>query len=530
MANGGSQDGEARERTEPESLETQIGKSVQKVVQLEVDLAKHMHRKALRASMLVGSLSMLFSNIEPRVMDVYDWWVESTRLGPWARFVLVLVLYATISSMLGLFGVGCAYLYAHGFDWENRARVLIFGVLGSLFTGWNVAQYASFTIQTTGHQTLTGHLTALRTLGPYLAIPNVLGWATCCVCAFAIPQVHVIVHILLIASPAIVGGIFVKTYRKLSYVRLRAEEGFDDHSHDDALSFKVMREEQMGEGCLCPFATVQLPLVLRQALGPLTCFLWTVGYAVVLRGALLLIFKLPGGREGWQQVLGQICCFFSSKFFFYVGAEKLKKWIANMTGLLAYSNKMCIAFFFIYATVTNSMMRVSVVAAQGNLRVAFSILQPVSVFLFFVIALRKFRPVFAKAKALHEEAKQGRGLAEYALVDTKCARATCGVMGTLITGNVVCLSFTGMSCIFIENPNMRLDMGGKCPLGLPMQFVKDGLPVWIMSVVECVVLVRVIEMPCVYFFMMLDPFLVLCTLVTLYLNVSFVMIQASIWF
>ena len=37
-----------------------------------------------------------------------------------------------------------------------------------------------------------------------------------------------------------------------------------------------------------------------------------------------------------------------------------------------------------------------------------------------------------------------------------------------------------------------LDMGGKCPLGLPMQFVKDGLPVWIMSVVECVVLVRVI--------------------------------------
>lgn len=494
---------------------------------LDDDLQKLHKHLAEEASIAKHAVGLMFRNTEAQIMDVTEW---MSVLGIWSQVALNFILEFVISSALGFAGIGFIHIYTHVFKMAEENVVLIFAVVGSIFTGWHVAQYASFTIQTTGHQTLRGHLMAIREMGLYLLLSNLGGWCLCFFCFYVVPHWNVVFHVLLIATPAIVAGIFFKTFCKLKYIRNRVSQGFKTKVDQDALSFKKLRLDSMCQESSCPFAQVLVPIVLKEAAGPLTCFLWTVVYALALRALLLLVFKLPGGREGWQQVLCQIGIFILSKVVYFIGAEKLKQKIAGEKGIMSYSNKMCVAFYFIYATVTNSLMRLSIVAAQGNLRVAFSILQPVSVCFFRVRPLKNVRPLFDKARTLRQDAKKGKSLALYAATDTQCARMTCSIMGALITSNVVSISFSGMSCIFSDNPGMGLKLGGKCPTGLLWQIVKDAWPTWTMNFIECIILTLFLGMPCLYYFVMLDPFIVVCTLVVIYVNLSLILLTASISF
>merc|ERR1719181_2249940 len=93
----------------------------------------------------------------------------------------------------------------------------------------------------------------------------------------------------------------------------------------------------------CPFAEFNLMTTIKAALPPLTCFLWTVIYALGFVGLFRAI-----DSQVWYCFL-----FAFSMAAFFAGNFLLQKTIRNSTGSLVYSDKMCVAFFFIYGLICN---------------------------------------------------------------------------------------------------------------------------------------------------------------------------------
>lgn len=464
---------------------------------------------------------------EPRLFDVYHM-VTALGINVWGRIAIAYVLDLAISGVLGAFGVLVTVLLTK-LDWEgsDRAGILVFAVIAPVYTGWNVAQYASYTIQTTGHNSIMGHLRAIVRVLPPLVLANSSGWLMAAMCVYVVPKWHLIFHALLCCLPSIVLGIFLKTYCKLKYF-LDASKAID--SRRDAVTAKLTVQKSIDTSdIVCPFQQVKIPTVVKQALGPLTCFLWTVIYAFGLRALLLLAFKLPGGRLGVSQVLAQCGIFTGSLCLFYRGMLMLNKLIATANGYLAYSNKMCVAFYFIYATITNSLIRVSVVEAEGWLQWIFRIVHPMALLAFRVKAVKGFRSISKDLWKMNAMVQQGERPKGYLGLEMAASRQILSITGGLLTANVVCIIFSGLACQLEENPQMGLSLG-TCPHGLMQQIVFDCLPFWTMDLVELVWLMRFEGMPNLYYFAMLDPFIVLCTLVVVYVCVCLIVLTSAISF
>eukprot|EP00929_Paragymnodinium_shiwhaense_P019420 TRINITY_DN13247_c0_g1_i3.p1 TRINITY_DN13247_c0_g1~~TRINITY_DN13247_c0_g1_i3.p1 ORF type:complete len:532 (+),score=78.12 TRINITY_DN13247_c0_g1_i3:151-1746(+) len=229
-----------------------------------------------------------------------DPWVMSTLRSHSVHWVLqmqlFLVLVVAVGVVLGVAGVFFAQLFASA-DWhgKHRHKLIMLLILGSIFTGWNIAQYASLTIQTTGHLTPMQHFRSIRKHWKYILGPCLSGWSLALFSAFVLPSDGIVFHALLVLVPSIVSGIVCKTYCKLQYIWERGETGYCADENDDCLSGKAARNADFGVAPICPFPGVKTGLVLRTAFKPFLCFVWAVLYAVAFRLLILASKKLPGG-------------------------------------------------------------------------------------------------------------------------------------------------------------------------------------------------------------------------------------------
>ena len=98
------------------------------------------------------------------------------RYNKYMAYLLTVVLDVVLSVVVSAIMAGIIYAYA-SVDWAtNKDLMYIFLVILPFPISWNVAQYASFVIQTTGHTSiLQGHGRGLLLFGPVLVGCIVLG-------------------------------------------------------------------------------------------------------------------------------------------------------------------------------------------------------------------------------------------------------------------------------------------------------------------------------------------------------------------
>eukprot|EP00929_Paragymnodinium_shiwhaense_P118271 TRINITY_DN9020_c0_g1_i1.p1 TRINITY_DN9020_c0_g1~~TRINITY_DN9020_c0_g1_i1.p1 ORF type:complete len:629 (-),score=112.21 TRINITY_DN9020_c0_g1_i1:65-1951(-) len=460
-----------------------------------------------------------------------DPWMLSTRRSfaplPWPiHMLVVLILLVAVGGVLGAAGVLFSSLFASA-DWhgEHRHRIIVLLILGSIFTGWNIAQYASLTIQTTGHLTPMQHFRSLKKHGMYIVGPCLTGWSFAFLSAFALPSGGIVFHALLVLVPSIGVGIFTKTYCKLKYIydRSQGQGGYFEGDKNDCLYGKAARNVDFGETSNCPFTGIKSRLVLSAAMKPCLCFVWTVLYAVAFRLLILASKNLPGGLEGWQQRVA-LCSIFACVFVSEeVGGSRLMDLMDNATGIMAYPSRMSVAFCLIYDMVSESFVNLTVVNADEALRTAFSFVRPVmEVGLRMRFAL-EYRKMFRDMQKMDDS---GEYTVDFVRQDAKVMRRLIAVGSGLLNNVVVPILMSACACAF--NAESGLDMQAGCEDGVIAASIGDVGPGLAIMSVELLFYCGCIRMPILQYFLFLDPFLVVCAIVVVYVLIALVALTSVI--
>mmetsp|Transcript_110278 Transcript_110278/g.172410 ORF Transcript_110278/g.172410 Transcript_110278/m.172410 type:complete len:604 (+) Transcript_110278:87-1898(+) len=481
---------------------------------------------------LMAFVGMLVSKDELMVVDVLKAAGELQSFGTSICFVL---MDWTISLLVSGFGLVVAYVFSK-LDWENNFDVLYMTVIvGSIFTAWNIAQYASYAIQTTGHQNFRDHLHAIKNVGCCLLTSNLIGWSLCLACLQLSHRASSLVRALVVLIPSISSGIVGKTVCKLRYFKRYelARQDLADEDMDDALSWK-MRRDVRPTAHLCPFKRLTACVVFRHAAGPGTCFAFTLVYTVGLR---IMYDVVDPIADSLTKTIAKFLIFLGSNIFFVIGNSLLNRWICKSEGVMTYSSKMCMAFYFIYGTVTELQIRFGLVQFEGVSRTACSFIHPLVVTFIRLNNFIKFRRTFRKLRdtnqqwiqQLQQGAKPGDSehdevISQHSIANAAVNRYVLFIMSSMITQNVSGVILTGMACIF-ENSNKLFV--GSCPDGFWIQIVKDNTPTWIGDFMTIANLTS-IGVPVFYYFLLLDPFMIVAVLVVVYMSVCLVLFTAGI--
>eukprot|EP00928_Gymnodinium_smaydae_P011207 TRINITY_DN14162_c0_g3_i1.p1 TRINITY_DN14162_c0_g3~~TRINITY_DN14162_c0_g3_i1.p1 ORF type:complete len:617 (+),score=106.29 TRINITY_DN14162_c0_g3_i1:111-1961(+) len=469
---------------------------------------------------------------------------------------LVLLLDWAISVVVSLFGLGVAALYSM-LDWENHFRFnyLIY-LTGTIFTTWNIAQYASFAIQTTGHQLPRDHVKAILCVGGDLLLCNMIGWVVCIVCVNFGEELAIEGAALFVICPSIGLGIMGKMRCKLNYFRRHFDKlekqklegkaaNEDDEckkgclSGPDALGTRLMDQVDVA-GSQCPFhQVVGCKALLTNCAGPYTCFFWTLMYAVGMRLMFRFASSLEDGSPDTVDVLPLILKSFTfalAMVFFLFGQYLLERWIDKSHGYMGYSAKMNMAFYFIYGLISDLQIRLCVVQFDGAARVVCALIHPAIMSVLRCQALNRIKLGFhdlvtTSARWLSEEAgSKDETAAEKELIKCEYARANAttsshllALVSSLITQNISAFIVTGVTCIF-ENSQLHL---GSCPKGVWVQIAQDSFPMWLGDI-STVGYLTGLGVPLVYYFFLLDHFVVVAVLVVAALSVALVLFTAGI--
>jgi len=312
-----------------------------------------------------------------------------------------------------------------------------------------------------------------------------------------------------------------------------ARQDLADEDMDDALSWK-MRRDVRPTAHMCPFKKLTACVVFRHAAGPGTCFAFTLVYTVGLR---ILYDVVDTIQDSLAKTIARFIVFLGSNVFFVIGNSLLNRWICKSEGVMAYSSKMCMAFYFIYGTVTELQIRFGLVQFEGISRTACSFIHPLVVTLIRLNNFIKFRRMLKKLKQTNQQwiqqlqdgAKPGDSehdevIAQHSSANAAVNRYVLFIMSSMITQNISGVILTGMACIF-ENSN-KLSVGN-CPDGFWMQMVKDNTPTWIGDFMTIANLTS-IGVPVFYYFLLLDPFIIVAVLVVTYMSVCLVLFTAGI--
>jgi len=295
----------------------------------------------------------------------------------WLMGIATLVGDMAMSAVLGSFGILMCSIYAN-FDFELTPSTadsdgsidqffFLFVVVGPIYTIWNIAQYASFAIQTTGHVWPRNHLWALLDVGPLLLITNAVAWTLLLLAYYYIPMNTipvVLVHVPILAT-AILSGIWCKTYAKVGYIfgkYNKAKFAVRDDAFVDKY-YALFNDFNIEDGVTCPFTTVSKKTVAKQAFGPVLCFLWTTIYTI----GLGLLYKLS------DHIAYQWFLFFLTIAIFMFGNWLLQKFISKSKGIMMYSKKMILVFFYIYGMVACSQVRLVITKFTGTHRLIASL-------------------------------------------------------------------------------------------------------------------------------------------------------------
>jgi hypothetical protein len=177
--------------------------------------AKYEFQKRFEAT--TGHVSTLWNVF--RVSIPHDWGAinNSHVLALVLTWVLDLVICTVVAVIMA------ALLYAYTLiPWqEDLTFYFTFAVILPFPILWNVAQYASFTIQLAGHQTIMGHVRSLRLFGPVLVGTVGLAVALCVLCdqLEAINDDNRVNMTVVIATGPILIGLWCKTALKMQYIR-----------------------------------------------------------------------------------------------------------------------------------------------------------------------------------------------------------------------------------------------------------------------------------------------------------------------
>jgi hypothetical protein len=182
-------------------------------------------------------------------------------------------------------------------------------------------------------------------------------------------------------------------------------------------------------------------------------------------------------------------------------------------------------------------IRFGLVQFEGISRTACSFIHPLVVTLIRLNNFVKFRRTFRKLRdtnqqwiqQLHEGAKPGdvehdEVVSQHSIANAAVNRYALFIMSSMITQNISGVIITGMACIF-ENSN-KLSVGN-CPDGFWVQMVKDNTPTWIGDFMTMANLTSV-GVPVFYYFLLLDPFIIVSVLVVTYMSVCLVLFTAGI--
>lgn len=423
---------------------------------------------------------------------------------------LMLALDYVISVVLATAGISLAWLYHEVFDWNNDSSfkgALIFGVIGGIFTAWNIAQYASYAIQTTGHLSVWQHLKAVRLAVPVLLPCNLVGWALCLLVYFTpLVDMNTPVKTVVIAGPPIALGIGAKTLWKLKYLAAHSRKQ-SAADLKDALGNRLAREQATVTSPIsCPFADITCALWGKHAAVPFTCFIWTVFYVVALR----LCYEAAETLDEVPMQVVQVVLFAVSMLFTVVGLNLLFTWVQKFSGYFGYSDQMLVAFILIYALVSDVQVRLGLVKMTGAVRLICSLVHP---FCFSGVRSLMMRQWNRMSKMDHEANSIARKNEPLFVLS---------IMGIIIVQNVSAVLLPAMACQYKDMP---LSLGTCGEYGLVQQVFRDAAVTWIMNVLTVATLVR--QGVCIlYFFSMLDVFLTIAAVLVVYMCMLLALLTA----
>jgi len=359
--------------------------------------------------------------------------------------------------------------------------------------------------------TIRQHLRAVALIAPVILPCNVLGWGIgALVVATPLREWSTVFKILMVAGPPIALGIAVKTYSKLRYLANFAKLE-DKKKAKDSLGRRLKKEESaVGAPFECPFKSVSCRLFSLHCLVPLTCFIWTAVYVCGLRVGYMYADTL----EHDARVGLQVALFSLSIFAMAAGMELLTRWIQKSAGYFGYNHQMLIAFVIIYGMVSDVQVRLGIVKMTGLTRQVCSSIQP----LYFSASRFLMSRQWKRSVTSRDVADQD------ILPDNQEPRLVITCMGLIISQNVSAVILPALTCMFQDISLFSL---GTCEEGFWMQIAKDAALTWLLDVIS--IFNWILQgMPVLYFFSMLDPFLVIAAVLVVYMCTVLALLTACI--
>jgi len=323
-----------------------------------------------------------------RVSIPHDWGAINNNhlLALLATWVLDMVICVVVALVM------MALLFAYAqIPWhDDLAFYFTFAIILPFPVLWNVAQYASFTIQTSGHQTLMGHVRSLRLFGPVLLFTVGLATGLCVV----FHQMDIItddnrvnMSVAIGVGPILI-GLWCKTALKNQYIREKfmAPEALKGYSavRRVAVVDNVSRKPELiisaynqGGTLKSEFGEFSAAQTFAGFKAPATCYVWTVLFSVGLVAALGAL-KDEGAAGLWG-------LFGVALVALLAGDAMLGAAVSANTGTTIYSMKMMVAFAYIYNTIVNSQIRIILMNFEHNRTVGLW-LHPI-----FLTSLRLFK-------------------------------------------------------------------------------------------------------------------------------------------
>jgi hypothetical protein len=191
------------------------------------------------------------------------------------------------------------------------------------------------------------------------------------------------------------------------------------------------------------------------------------------------------------------------------GDAILSRWISRSSGYLGYSDQMVVAFCVIYNFVSDAQVRMLLVQMQGWQRFGCAVAHA----MVFSWLRFSYRRQFLRIRRDHLE-HSGQDSARLAIA----------IMASMVTQNVNAALISGTMCLFSDVSGFGT---GSCEAGFWGQIVYDSIFTWAGDLMTIYTLVRD-EIPVLFFFALLDPFLVLATSVVVYVNTILALFTCTI--
>lgn len=345
------------------------------------------HRSFHAASSSAYSLPALVS---------HSLWLQEKGLGDHVLALIDFALNWLLSTLLATVALLWCWLFVSVLDWtpESASKSACI-LLGSVLSSWGVAQFASFLLQTSGHEKIGGVLVAIRGFGPVLLCSISMGWLLAWTMSFKTKDWWLALRALIAIAPTTIAALLMKTFLKLVYFRERVNQGLD--SAEDAFGRKLKRSLEIRRHVSCPFQHVTFFVVLGHAAKPITCFIMTGVFVFGLRPLIVAAAQIENDAlKGF--VKGSIL--FVGLFVYYKGSMGISGALNKSKGPMLYSYKMSLVLFVVFMHLTASQILLLIVSSVGPARLIFSVAHPLMLLLIRARGIKIFRSSFAQLCAL----------------------------------------------------------------------------------------------------------------------------------